>query len=686
MKEQCVRILRQQFTIFPKVEYIKEIFEDSQDGRQCAYIMRISRGADVRIDTVMDPDGQFRLQAPVASAHMCRREYETLLGVVNADFFNMTNGIPQGPVVMSGHVIKEEMPDNTFFFGIRRDGTAVIGDKTEFLKNKQALQMAVGGRHLLIDGDSFPEAMLEPKSGCHPRTAVCICGNGDLLLAVLDGRNPGTAEGLQLDRFARYLKSLGAEKALNLDGGGSSVMALRGMGQTEIGIVSTPSDGYERVCANGIALFAQQRGNDVCHSVCILPQQEYVAPGTRLKLTACGLDQLLNVCALPEGIRFSVPQDSGCSVSDDGIFHAAPTDCDVTVSVSAGERLLGTALLQIRTPDALHVPKDCICTEGEVHELGVTATLKGRRVLTNSTSYHFQVQSDIGCFDETGRFHAKHAQCEGGVRVCTKNNGPAAGFHVRVGRLPERIDVSPGEMQTTGCSVSTHRPLFFSPRRGQQVYQVDCLQSQSRLWFDAPIRKKPKALGMWVHTIEGTLPAFALTVQSGAPAAFVQGEPTDTVWTYLEAPILSDVPLSETMKIALSVTGAQGTCFAVDSFRLVYDYVNDDLQTPEIRQIVIKKYANTADERIKITAYLGVGDLLPCYVPVDYKRLRILVDEKEYTGVPGHYGVNKGAASLMLHNLSVSRGVHRVSVCAQTCGGKQTWKEITFDTDQLETT
>ena len=690
MSSQHASILRQQFTVFPKIEYIKEIFEDQQDGRQIAYILRICRDAGIRMDTVMRPDGLFRLQEPSVSARACRKENETLLGMVNADFFNMTSGIPQGPVVMDGTIIKEDMPDNTYFFGIRQDGTPVIGDRTAFLKNKQALKMAVGGRHLLVDGDNFPEAVLEPKHNRHPRTAVCICENGDLLLVVLDGRTPGTAEGLQLERLARYLKSLGAEKALNLDGGGSSVMALRTPGLQEIEIVSTPSDGFERVCANGIALYAQKQGDGICRSAHITPQQEYVAPGTHLKLTAYGLDHLLGPCALPEDIRFSVPADSSCTVSPEGEFIAADADCDVTVSLSTGNQLLGTALLQIRTPDTLHTPDDCICSDGEAHLLPVSASLKGRRVLTNSTSYHFQVQSDIGCFDETGRFHAKHAQCEGDVLVCTKNNGPAASFHVRVGRLPEQIDVSPDEMQTTGCSVSIQQPLFFSPRCGQQVYQVNCLQAASCLRFDAPIRKKPKALGMWVHTMEGPLPAFTLTVQNGpaslSPAAFVRGEPSDAVWTYLEAPIPSDVSLSGTMRIDISVAGAQGARFAIDSFRLVYDYVNDDLQTPEIRQIVIKKYANMSDERIKITAYFGVGDLQPCYVPVDYKRLRILVDETEYTGVPGHYGVNKGAASLMLHNLSVSRGVHRVSVCAQTYGGMQTWKEITFDTDQLETT
>ena len=683
-------ISHQRFTLFPGIEYSKEVFEDTQDGRQCAYVLRLCRGADIRIDAVMHPDGHFKLQEPSVSARMCRDENETLLGVVNADFFNMTNGVPQGVVVMNGNILKEEMPDNTYFFGIYQDGNPVIGDKTTFLNSKHTLKMAVGGRYVLVDEGNSPAPAIELKPDRHPRTAVCICANGDLLLVVLDGRNPGISEGMYLERFSLYLKSLGARKALNLDGGGSTVMALRMLGQQEIGIVNVPSDGFERVCANGIAVYAQHTGDGVCHSAYVTPQQEYVAPGTHLTLSAYGLDSLLGPCALPEDAVFSVPEDSGCFISETGSFVAAQSDCDVNVSVATGNHLLGTALLHVRTPDALHVPISCICAENEVHELRVAATLKGRNVVTNGTSYRFHPLGKIGWFDESGFFHANQEQCEGDILVTAKGGGPSTLMHVRVGSLPQKIDVAPNAIATANCTISCERPLFFSSRSGEQVYRVETLQAESELQFDTLIRKKPKAVGMWVHSLQGELPVFALTVYDDIKAAqstaFETAEPSDTVWTYLEAPILHDAAQTQEMRIGISMIGAQSVQFAIDSFRLVYDYVEDDLQLPEIKRVTIKKYAGSDEnERLKITAYFGVGDLSPCYAPIDYKRLRILIDEAEYTGLPGHYGVNKGAASLMLHNICVSKGVHLVRVCAQTYGGKQAWANFTFDTDQLET-
>ena len=80
-----------------------------------------------------------------------------------------------------------------------------------------------------------------------------------------------------------------------------------------------------------------------------------------------------------------------------------------------------------------------------------------------------------------------------------------------------------------------------------------------------------------------------------------------------------------------------------------------------------------------------MGDLPPWAAPIDYNRARILIDNIEYTGSPGYYGVNKGAAAVMLHSFPIAKGIHTLSVCAQTYSGFQTWKNITFDTEQLET-
>ena len=69
-----------------------------------------------------------------------------------------------------------------------------------------------------------------------PRTLAGVRADGRLLLVTIDGRRPGWSAGVTLAEAARVMRSLGAREALNLDGGGSTAMAVRGR------VVSRPSD------------------------------------------------------------------------------------------------------------------------------------------------------------------------------------------------------------------------------------------------------------------------------------------------------------------------------------------------------------------------------------------------------------------------------------------------------------
>ncbi|MCX5301317.1 phosphodiester glycosidase family protein [Streptomyces sp. NBC_00193] len=71
----------------------------------------------------------------------------------------------------------------------------------------------------------------------NPRTMLGVDAQGRLLMVVVDGRRAGWSSGLGVAGAAKLMKSLGAREALNLDGGGSSVMVTAGSG-----IVNRPSD------------------------------------------------------------------------------------------------------------------------------------------------------------------------------------------------------------------------------------------------------------------------------------------------------------------------------------------------------------------------------------------------------------------------------------------------------------
>jgi hypothetical protein len=69
----------------------------------------------------------------------------------------------------------------------------------------------------------------------HPRTIVGWNREESLLVAV-DGRQPGYSVGLTLREAAELLARLGATEGINLDGGGSTTLAIGGT------VVNRPSD------------------------------------------------------------------------------------------------------------------------------------------------------------------------------------------------------------------------------------------------------------------------------------------------------------------------------------------------------------------------------------------------------------------------------------------------------------
>ncbi|MFJ9537705.1 phosphodiester glycosidase family protein [Streptomyces sp. NPDC101225] len=89
-----------------------------------------------------------------------------------------------------------------------------------------------------IDIDAAAEGVVDPRDLSfgyaradtrQPRTMAGVDGRGRLILATVDGRRTDGSEGFTLHEEARFMRSLGAVQALNLDGGGSTTMAVRGV-------------------------------------------------------------------------------------------------------------------------------------------------------------------------------------------------------------------------------------------------------------------------------------------------------------------------------------------------------------------------------------------------------------------------------------------------------------------------
>jgi hypothetical protein len=63
----------------------------------------------------------------------------------------------------------------------------------------------------------------------HPRTAMCVTEDNDLLMITVDGRFSGKAEGMSAKELALFIqKHFNPRWAINMDGGGSTTMYIKG--------------------------------------------------------------------------------------------------------------------------------------------------------------------------------------------------------------------------------------------------------------------------------------------------------------------------------------------------------------------------------------------------------------------------------------------------------------------------
>jgi hypothetical protein len=73
---------------------------------------------------------------------------------------------------------------------------------------------------------------------------------------VVDGRKAGYSAGMTLRGFAHLFKRLGAVRAMNMDGGGSSTMVVRGR------VINRPSDGRERHVSSAVLVLPGPDGGE----------------------------------------------------------------------------------------------------------------------------------------------------------------------------------------------------------------------------------------------------------------------------------------------------------------------------------------------------------------------------------------------------------------------------------------
>lgn len=151
---------------------------------------------------------------------------------INASGFAVTNGglKPAGVVIMDGKVVHDNGATGWGggIIGFTNDNVLVLTKSSGDTAVKMGIRDGMSfGPFLIVNGEPS-QFKGNGGYGIAPRTAIGQRKDGIVLLLVIDGRRPGHSLGVDMVELTNIMLKYGAYNASNLDGGGSSSMAVDG--------------------------------------------------------------------------------------------------------------------------------------------------------------------------------------------------------------------------------------------------------------------------------------------------------------------------------------------------------------------------------------------------------------------------------------------------------------------------
>jgi|AntAceMinimDraft_1070359.scaffolds.fasta_scaffold05062_2 exopolysaccharide biosynthesis protein len=173
-------------------------------------------------------------------------EVNGLVGI-NASFYSAETRKPVSWTVANGRLqahtkqgVKDHFENGAIRFNNLRDLFIITPPPTGWYLVKPDSNVLAAGPLMMIEGEDVDYPMdSEFVTKRHPRSALGILEDGNILLFTADGRNK-MADGLSIPELHSILKVMGCISAINLDGGGSTTITVRK--QDSVHVVNYPSD------------------------------------------------------------------------------------------------------------------------------------------------------------------------------------------------------------------------------------------------------------------------------------------------------------------------------------------------------------------------------------------------------------------------------------------------------------
>ncbi|MDK2880889.1 MAG: hypothetical protein PWQ99_664 [Clostridia bacterium] len=212
--------------------------------------------------------------------------------------------IPVGGFILSGHGEAARFLQEHCLPGAQVDVDYAITPLGE------EIQTAIGGKDLLVVDGWVAPSFSKELEGKFARTAVACSRDGKRLYLVAVEGGKGS-RGMRLQELAGFLvERLGAWNAINLDGGGSTTMVARPLGETGLVLVNTPAQGTQRSVPNALGVFSTAPAGELSGLVIKGPGE--VLAGLDYSYKVSGYDQYYNPFTVDqENVTWRIVKGSG---------------------------------------------------------------------------------------------------------------------------------------------------------------------------------------------------------------------------------------------------------------------------------------------------------------------------------------------------------------------------------------
>lgn len=256
-----------------------------------------------------------------------------------------------------------------------------VGDKLQINTNiepNRNWKMMIGGHALLVENGAIKKYTKDVNSigGVRARTAVGISQDGKTVYIVSAEGRTNRSPGLSLNELSQFMLDLGAYKAMNLDGGGSTAMAVRNLGDLKRTRVTNPEkNAGERKVVNGLGVFNTTTNTGVISDVKFESDlNTIVGEQLNLKLKS-GWDEFLNPIDIKDRTYTVTDNSNGANILN-GLSYLSltPGKYNLSVITDKGENINK----EINVADLSAYTKFNIDTKNKIIKRGMTLSLDSK--------------------------------------------------------------------------------------------------------------------------------------------------------------------------------------------------------------------------------------------------------------------------------------------------------------------